>query len=125
MRIPGVARALAGPCRPIAAAAWLAACAAALAACGGGRDGAKTVDDVERGARYVVPPGWKSFDGELRSRHGSLLSVRVHDLQGADSDFVAGLPDSVVPQLDEWARQVFVVDGPVVREETTLGGLPA
>jgi hypothetical protein len=115
----------AGRWRWIAAAPSLAACAAMLAACGGGGNEAKTVDDAERGVRYVVPPGWTPFDGEARSSHGSLFSVRVYELQGADSGFLAGLPDSVVPQLEDWARQYFVVDGPVVRGETTVGGLPA
>jgi len=125
MPIPGRPWLRAGAGRPIAAAGWLAASAAVLVACGGGQGEAKTVDDVERGVRYVVPRGWSAFDGEARSRHGSLFTVRVYELQGADSEFLAGLPDSVAPQLEDWARQYFVVDGPLVRGETTVGGLPA
>jgi len=107
------------------AAVCLAAGAATLAGCGGAQGEPRTVDDRERGVRYVVPQGWRVIDGEARSRNGSLLTFRSYDLEGADSQFVAGLPDSVVPQLEDWARQYYILDGPAVRGEATVGGLPA
>jgi len=124
MPTPGRPQARTGAARPIVAAC-LVASVAALAGCGAGQGEARTVDDVERGVRYVVPEGWRVIDGEARSRHGSLLTFRSYDLEGADSQFVAGLPDSVAPQLEDWARQYYMVEGPAARGETTVGGLPA
>ena len=85
----------------------------------------RTVDDAARGVRYVVPQGWKSFDGEIRSPNGSLLSVRVFSLVGAQAAFVAGLPDTLLPQLDGEGHYYFVVEGKAVRTETTIEGGPA
>ncbi len=85
----------------------------------------RTVSDRARGVRYVVPPGWKSFEGEIRSPAGSLLTLRVYDLVEADKAFVARLPDSLIPQLLEWAQLYYIVDGPPVRTATTVAGLAA
>ena len=85
----------------------------------------RTVADRARGVRYVVPEGWKSSDGEVRSRDGSLLTLRVYDLVEAEKGFVAGLPDSVIPQLREWAELYYIVEGPPSRSETRIAGLPA
>jgi hypothetical protein len=85
----------------------------------------RTVDDTARGVRYVVPQGWKSFDGEIRSPLGSLLSVRVFSLEGAQAAFVAGLPDTLFPQLEGEAHYYFVVEGKAERRETTIAGGPA
>ena len=85
----------------------------------------RIVVDSERGVRYVVPVGWKSFDGEFRSAAGSLLSIKVWDLADADRAFVAGLPDTLFPQLAEWAKYYYIVDGKPARSETTVAGLPA
>lgn len=85
----------------------------------------KVVEDQERRCRYVIPPGWNAFDGEVRSHSGSLLTIRVYDLEGAAPTFVAELPDSLLPQLEEWARYYYVVGGPPVRAATSLGGAPA
>jgi hypothetical protein len=85
----------------------------------------QTVDDATRGIRYVVPPGWQSFDGEIHSPRGSFLSVRVFSLAGAKATFVAGLPDTLLPQLDGEGRYYFVVEGNAARRETTVAGGPA
>jgi hypothetical protein len=85
----------------------------------------RTVDDTARGVRYVVPQGWKSFDGEIRSPRGSLLSVRVFSLAGADPAFVAGLPDTLIPQLEGEGHYYFIVEGKADRREATIGGGPA
>jgi hypothetical protein len=85
----------------------------------------RTVADRVRGVRYVVPPGWKTYDGEFRSPAGSLASLRVYDLVEADKKFVAGLPDTLMPQLLEWAKWYYVVDGEPMRKATTVAGLPA
>ncbi len=107
--------------------ATLAALALGLVSCGGAfqNDIERRVDDTERGVRYVVPAGWKSFDGEIRSRGGTLLSVRVYDLVEADKTFVAGLPDTLVPKLLEWAKYYYIVLGGPTRAKTTVAGLPA
>jgi hypothetical protein len=100
----------------------------ALAACARGprpEDSPRVVEDKARGVRYTCPAGWKSHDGEIRSAAGSLLTLRVYDLVEADKKFVAGLPDTILPQLEEWAKYYYVVDGPPTRQETTIAGLPA
>jgi hypothetical protein len=102
--------------------ALLAAATLALAACGGG---SQVVEDRQRGYSYRVPDGWSRFDNELRSRHATLFESRVYELDGAARDFVAGLPESVVPQLERWAREYFVVDGTPERVAATIGGEPA
>jgi len=100
----------------------------ALAACGASTpksEAERTVSDPVRGVRYVAPVGWKTFDGEIRSPAGSLLTLRVYDLVEADKKFVAGLPDTLAPQLLEWAQFYYVVEGEPVRTGTTVAGLPA
>lgn len=107
-------------------AAVVSACVLAACDVGASKSVAeRTVNDPVRGVRYVVPQGWKPSDGEMRSRPGSLLSLRVYDLVEADKKFVAGLPDTLVPQLLEWAKYYFIVEGPPVRAETTVAGQPA
>jgi len=63
-----------------------------LAACSSGpkpEDAPRVVEDPARGVRYTCPAGWKSSDGEIRSKEGSLLTLRVYDLVEADKKFVA------------------------------------
>lgn len=85
----------------------------------------QAVSDSARGVRYVVPAGWRFSDGEIRSPQGSLLTLRVYDLVEADKKFVAGLPDTLVPQLLEWAQLYYRVEGQPVRTATSVAGLPA
>lgn len=85
----------------------------------------RTVTDRERGCRYVVPERWLSFDGEIQSLSGSNLSFHVYELTGADPKFVERLPESLYPQLFEWAKYYFVLDGPASRVRTNVGGLRA
>jgi hypothetical protein len=85
----------------------------------------RTVIDEERGYRCVLPHGWRSFDEDARSRAGSLFSVRVYSLDGAASAFVAALPESVVPQLEEWARYYYIVEGEGERTQAKVGGIDA
>ena len=85
----------------------------------------RTVTDRGRGVRYVVPEGWKSFDGEVRSPLGSLLTLRVYDLVEADKRFVAGLPDTLIPQLLEWSKYYYIVLGEPRRSAASVAGFPA
>lgn len=85
----------------------------------------RTVTDTARGVRYVVPAGWRSSDAESRSPAGSLLTLRVYDLVEAKKSFVAGLPDSLIPQLLEWAELYYIVEGEPTRTTTTVAGIPA
>ena len=101
------------------------ALAGLAAAAGCAPSAPREVVDAERGCRYVVPAGWAAFDAELRSPRSSLFTIRVFELLEADPTFRDGLPDTILPQLDEWARTYYVVDGPPVRAEATVGGLPA
>jgi hypothetical protein len=85
----------------------------------------RIVTDRARGVRFVVPPGWREADAEIRSPSGSLLTLRVFDLVEADKAFVAGLPDTLLPQLKEWAELYYIVLGPPTRSATTVNGVPA
>jgi hypothetical protein len=98
------------------------------AACGASppkSEAERTVSDAARGVRFVTPVGWKSSDGEVRAPDGSLLTLRVYDLVEADKRFVAGLPDTLLPQLLEWAKLYYIVEGEPVRTATTVDGIPA
>ncbi|HZN55607.1 MAG TPA: hypothetical protein VFB67_09825 [Candidatus Polarisedimenticolaceae bacterium] len=105
----------------LAAAVLAAACASPHPE----RAAPRPITDAARGVRYVVPAGWSSFDGEIRSPSGSLLTLRVYDLVEADKEFVAGLPDTLIPQLEEWAKYYYIVDGGPRRASTTIASLPA
>lgn len=110
--------------RPLLATA-LVVVAAACGAYHEKTEAERTVRDVARGVSYVAPPGWSIFEGEIRSPSGSLLTLRVYDLVEAEKKFVAGLPDTLFPQLTDWAKYYFVVEGPPTRVETMVAGLPA
>jgi hypothetical protein len=88
-------------------------------------DHERIVTDSARGVRFVIPPRWREKDAEIRSPVGSLLTLRVFDLVEADKRFVAGLPDTLLPQLREWAELYYIVDGPPTRSATTVDGVPA
>ena len=94
---------------------------------GGGRDPGtdRPVEDVGRGCAYVLPPHWIAFDSELRSPNGTLLEIRVYDLVDAEHTFLAGLPDTLIPKLEEWGRIYFILEGPPARTQMTVGGEPA
>ena len=85
----------------------------------------RVIEDKARGVKYTCPAHWKDSDGEIRSKEGTLLTLRVYDLVEADHKFVAGLPETIFPQLEEWAKYYFIVDGPPARSETEVAGLPA
>ena len=99
-----------------------------LAACSRGpnpEDSPRVVEDKARGVKYTCPAGWKSSDAEIRSKEGSLLTLRVYDLVEADKKFVAGLPDTILPQLEGWTTYYYIKDGDPTRTETEVAGLPA
>ena len=87
--------------------------------------GPRVIEDPARGVRYTAPAGWRDSDGEILSAAGSLLTLRVYDLVEADKQFVAGLPDTLMPQLEGWAKHYYVVDGPPTRSDATVGGEPS
>jgi hypothetical protein len=99
----------------------------ALAGCSGSvqTEKERTIEDHERGYRFVLPPGWRMIGYEARSHSGSLLTIDVHSLVGADSEFVAGLPQSIVPQLEAWTLYYFTSVERPTTSETTIGGAPA
>ena len=111
--------------RALALAAGVLLLAAACAAPPRKAETEQTVSDSARGVRYVVPAGWKFSDAEIRSPHGSLLTLRAYDLVEADKKFVAGLPDTLIPQLLEWTQLYYRVEGEPIRTATTVAGLPA
>jgi hypothetical protein len=106
----------------VAAASLLAAACSAPAPV---VDHERIVTDPTRGVRFVVPPGWREKDAEIRSPAGSLLTLRVFDLVEADKKFVAGLPDTLLPQLKEWAELYYIVEGEPTRTAATVDGVAA
>ncbi len=100
---------------------------APLVGCGGSAPTAeqRTVTDRARGYSFVLAPGWLIFDNEARSPGGSLLTIQAYSLEGADPEFRAGLPETVVPQLEAWSLYYFSVVGKPTKGTTTLGGEPA
>jgi hypothetical protein len=113
-RVPAVALCLA-----------LVACAVPLAGCASPSVEERTRVNEEGGYRYVVPIGWREVQGEVRSPNNTLVSVQVVSLDYGDDAFIAGLPRTVLPQLEAWARKLYqVVDSPA-EAQSTLGGEPA
>ena len=72
---------------------------------------------------YVVPPGWIVWMGEARSPKGSLFSVEVVSLQDSMPEFVAGMPDTMIPLLREQTHRFFSVVGPGDQQDVTVGGV--
>lgn len=99
----------------------------ALAGCSGSIPSVKerTIEDHERGYRFVLAPGWRMIGYEARSSNGSLLTIGVHSLVGADPEFVAGLPQSIIPQLEAWTLYYFTTEGKPATTDTTIGGAKA
>lgn len=86
----------------------------------------RTVVDDERRLQYVVHSNWIPMHGTAKCvLDGSVLSIHVYSLIGAKTDFVEDLPDSLDPQLDEWARHDYLVTKDKEVDDTTVGGLPA
>jgi hypothetical protein len=110
-----------------ARSAGLVLIAASLVNCSGSAPTLKerTIEDRERGYRFVLPTGWRMFGYEARSSAGSLLTIDVHSLVGADKEFVAGLPQSVVPQLEAWTLYYFDTVDKASSQQVTVGGAPA
>jgi len=110
-----------------ARAAAVVLIALAVAGCAGsGSTGEPThIEDRERGYRFVLPVGWRMVGYEARSTGGSLLTVDVHSLIGAEREFVAGLPQSIVPQLEAWTLYYFNIEGKPETRDATIGGAPA
>ena len=104
------------------------ACLAPLAlacgtiACGAPAGPPPRYENAEAGYGYDLPPRWILLADEARSPKGSLFTVKVHSLEGARQSFVAGLPDTVIPQIEEWTQYFFGTPGQPERETTTIGG---
>lgn len=109
----------------LAASALIAAGLTGCAGSGTATIEDRTIEDRERGYRFVLPMGWRQVGYEARSMTGSLLTIDVHSLVGAESGFVEGLPQSVVPQLEGWTLYYFSTVGKPVMRDTTIGDKPA
>jgi len=101
--------------------------AAVLVGCGSSDapDAPPVFEDRARGYRFPVEPGWFVLADEVGSRNRSNLTVQVHSLDGAEPAFVAGLPESLVPQLEAWARYYFADVGSPERRPTVVDGIDA
>ncbi len=105
--------------------AALVLAALALLGCSAPTEKDRTIEDHERGYRFVLPVGWRMIGYEARSHAGSLLTIDVHSLVDADHEFVSGLPQSIVPQLEAWTLYYFATVGKETSSTTTIGGAPA
>jgi len=72
---------------------------------------------------YVVPPNWVVWMGEARSPKGSLFSVEIVSLQDSMPEFVAGMPDTMIPLLREQTARFFSVVGPGDQRDVMVGGI--
>lgn len=86
---------------------------------------ARVIEERERGYRFVLPEGWKTFGYEVRSPGGSVVLVDVHSLKEAEKKFVEGLPETVLPQLEAWTLYYFDIVGDAVKRTAKVGGQPA
>jgi hypothetical protein len=83
----------------------------------------RTFAEQEGRFTYVVPPNWVVWMGEARSPKGSLFSVEIVPLQDSMPEFVAGLPDTMIPLLREQTARFFSVVGPGDQRDVTIGGV--
>jgi hypothetical protein len=86
---------------------------------------ARAYESPTGGYTVTVPAGWRVLQGEVRSPSGTLITVKVLSLENADQSFVNGLPASITPQLEAWARYFFQVVGEPTQTVTSLGGVSA
>ena len=100
----------------------LVICALQLAGCATPSVEERTRVNEEGGYRYVVPVGWREVQGEVRSPDNTLVSVQVVSLEHGDDAFIAGLPRTVLPQLEAWSRKLYQVVDPPGETQATLGG---
>lgn len=84
----------------------------------------RTFASKESGYRYIAPPYWKVLRGEVRSPEGILITIQVLNLEDGDPKFIKGLPGTIVPQLEAWARHFYGVVGTPTQHPFTLGGEP-
>jgi hypothetical protein len=99
---------------------------AVLLGCGGSPPGSsQTYQNQELGFAFTLPPGWRMFGDEAKSRGGTLINWQVKSLEGAEPSFLAALPGSVVPQLQGWTQHYFGTFRDEREETGTLGGEPA
>ncbi len=96
-----------------------------LAGCAGSAEKSRVVEDPERRVRFDVPKGWLYFGDEVRSPSQSLLTIQIHSLEGAERRFVAGLPETLLPQLEGWTKYYYVIAGEPERSEAAIGGQKA
>ena len=110
---------------------WIAPAALTLAACSGPQPvkltlEQRTVVDEVRRLKYVADPNWLPLDANLRCvLDDSFVTIRVHSLVDAEPEFVRGLPQTLYPQMDEWARHDYMVEGDRRELASTVGGFPA
>lgn len=77
------------------------------------------------GFSLAHPGGWLVVAGEVQSRHGTHFEVKVISLEMAQRDFLAGLPQTITPELLNWTKFRFNVVGEGVEGSDTIGGVPA
>jgi hypothetical protein len=110
---------------------WIALAGLAWVACAGPQPvkltlEQRTVVDEVRRLKYVADPNWLPIDANLRCvLDDSFVTIRVHSLVEAQGAFVRGLPQSLYPQMDAWAKHDYMVEGTRKELLSTVGGLPA
>jgi hypothetical protein len=100
---------------------------ALLAGCAGSDPATapSTYDDPALGFSFTLPAGWRMFAEEAKSRGNTLLNWQVKSLEGAEPAWLAGLPGTVRPELQNWTRHYFGEIRDEAEGTGTLGGEPA
>jgi hypothetical protein len=83
------------------------------------------VDNTEYGYHFELPPRWINYGDETRSLSGSVFTVEIVSLTDADPRFLAGLPETIVPQIEARTRYYFAVVNPLVRNPAVVDGRDA
>ena len=107
--------------------AWVAILAlTVLAGCAApAPSGSDTFESKDLGFAFKLPPDWRMYGDEAKSKGGTLINWQVKSLEGADPTWLTGLPESVVPELSNWTRHFFGDIQDEGKATGTVGGEPA
>jgi len=107
--------------------AWVATLALlALAGCAAPAPrGSGTYESKDLGFAFKLPPDWRMYGDEAKSKGGTLINWQVKSLEGAERTWLEGLPQSVVPELGRWTYHFFGEIQEEGKATGTVGGEPA
>lgn len=99
---------------------------ALVTGCGGISNSVPTAAEFpEFGFKLMMPPDWMNIADDIQNRHATQLTFKLENLVGAEHNFLAGLPVSIEPQLNNWTKFHFTDVVEKSRGDATVGGLSA